>query len=64
MVAYLEKVKADLQNFSRYEIKHVDREGNSNVNALAKLVTSKDAVLLRLVPVEIIPEPSIESETW
>ena len=59
MASYLEKVKAELQNFSRYEIKHVDREDNSNADALAKLATSKDAELLRLVPVEIIPELSI-----
>ena len=59
MAASLEKVRAELQNFSRYEIKHVDREDNLNVDAMAKLATSKDAELLCLVPVEIIPEPSI-----
>ena len=25
MAAYLEKVKAELQNFSKYEVKHIDR---------------------------------------
>ena len=60
MVAYLEKVKVDLQNFSRYEIKHVDREGNSNADALAKLGTNKDAELLRLVPDDIME--AIDSE--
>ena len=59
MAAYLEKVKAELQNFSRYEIKHVDRKDNSNADALAKLATSKDTELLRLVPVEVIPETSM-----
>ena len=59
MAAYLEKIKAELQKFFRYEIKHVDHEGNSNADALAKLATSKFAELLRLGPVEIIPEPSI-----
>ena len=59
MAAYLEKVKAELQNFCKYGIKHVDREGNSNADLLAKLATRKDTELLRLVPVEIIPELSI-----
>ena len=59
MLADLEKPKAKLQKFSKYEIKHIDREENLNVDALAKLATSKDSELLRLVPVEIIPELSI-----
>ena len=59
MTTYLEKVKAELQDFSKYEINHIDCENNSNADALAKLATSKDAELLHLVPVEIIPEPSI-----
>ena len=59
IVGNLKKVKAELQNIFRYEIKHIDREDNSNTDALAKLATSKDVELLRLVPVEIIPEPSI-----
>ena len=40
-------------------MKHIDREDNSNADALAKLATSKDAKLFRLVPIEVIPEPSI-----
>ena len=60
MVAYLEKVKAELQNFPRYEIKHIDREDNSNADALAKLGTNKDAELLRLVPDDIME--AIDSE--
>ena len=59
MAAYLEKVKAELQNFSGHEVKHIDREDNSNADALAKLTTSRDAELLHLVPIEIIPKPSI-----
>ena len=59
MAACLENVKVELQNFSRYKVKHIDRADNSNVDALAKLATSRDTELLRLVPVEIIPEPSI-----
>lgn len=62
MAAYLEKVKAELRNFSRYEIKHIDREDNANADALAKLATSRDAELLRLVPIEIVNEPSITKQ--
>ena len=59
MAAYLEKVKAELQNFPRHEVKHIDREDNANANALEKLATSRDAELLRLVLIEIVAEPSI-----
>ena len=59
MTAYLEKVKVELQNFSRHGEKHIDREDNSNADALTKLTTRRDAELLRLVPVEIVTEPSI-----
>ena len=59
MAAYLENVKAELQNFSRYEVKHIDCEDNSNADTLAKLATNKDVELLRLIPVEIIPKPRI-----
>ena len=59
MAAYLENVKVELQNFSRHEVKHIDREDNSNADALAKLATNRDAELLRLVLIEIIPEQSI-----
>ena len=60
MAAYLKKVKVELQKFSRYEIKHIDREDNSNADALAKLGTNKDAELLRLVPDDIME--AIDSE--
>ena len=59
MAAYLEKVKAELQNFSKHEVKHINGKDNSNADALAKLATSRDSKLLRLVPIKIIPEPSI-----
>ena len=62
MAAYLEKVKAELQNFSRHEVKHIDRKDNSNTDALAKLATSRDSEILCLVLIEIIPEPSIAKQ--
>ena len=62
MAAYLEKVKAELRNFSRHEVKNIDREDNANADPLAKLATSRDAELLRLVPIEIVTEPSITKQ--
>ena len=62
MAAYLEKVKAELQNFSKHKVKHIDREDNSNADELAKLATSRESELLRLVPIKIIPEPSIAKQ--
>ena len=62
MAAYLEKVNVELRNFSRHEVKHIDREDNANADALAKLATSRDAELLRLVPIEIVTEPSITKQ--
>ena len=59
MANYLEKVKAELQHFSKYQGIHIDREDNTNADALAKLATSKDADLLYLIPVEVVREPSI-----
>ena len=43
MATCLERVKAELQKFSRHEVKHIDREDNSNADALAKLATSRDS---------------------
>ena len=54
IAAYLERVKAELQNFSRYEVKRINREDNSNADALAKLATSKDEGLFRLVPSQVL----------
>ena len=62
MAANLEKVKAELWNFSRHEMKHIDLEDNANADALAKLATSRDAEHLRLVPIEIVAEPSITKQ--
>ena len=62
MAAYLEKVKVKLRNFSRHEVKHIDRDDNANADALGMLATSRDAELLRLVPIEIISEPSFTKQ--
>ena len=51
MASFLEKVKAKLLNFSRHEVKYIDREDNLNANALTKLATTRNAELFRLVPI-------------
>ena len=43
-------------------MKHIDREDNANTGALAKLATSRDAELFRLVPIEVVTEPSITKQ--
>ena len=48
-----------LKNFIRVQIKHVPRAENSRVDALAKLVTTSQEDLGRLIPVEHLPEPSV-----
>ena len=62
MIAYLEKVKAELEQFSKYKIKYIGCKENTNTGALAKLTTSKDGELLHLVLVEIIAEPNIAKQ--
>jgi len=58
MAAYLKKAKEALGKLSAYDIQQVPRAENSNADALAKLATSKDAELLKLVPVEVLKVPS------
>ncbi|XP_024024509.1 uncharacterized protein LOC112092474 [Morus notabilis] len=62
MAAYLEKVKEALEKLSAYDIQQVPMAENSNADALARLATSKDAELLRLVPVEVLKTPSTKGK--
>ena len=59
MILYLKKVRELLKKFIRVQVKHVPREENSRVDALAKLVTASQEDLGRLIPVEHLPEPSV-----
>ena len=59
MAAYLEKVKAALEKFVFYSVEQIPREHNATTDALARLATSKEDEELNVVPVEIIPQPSI-----
>ena len=59
MVAYLWKAKDLLNAFSSFKIQQVPREQNTQVNALARLASTKDSKLLEVVPVEFLNTPSI-----
>ena len=63
MILYLKKVKELLKKFMRVQIRHVPRTENSRANSLAKLATSSQEDLDRLVPVEHLSEPSVSIES-
>ena len=59
MILYLKKVRALLKEFIRVQVRHVSRIENSRADALAKLATTSREDLDGLVPVEHLPEPSV-----
>ena len=59
MILYLKKVRELLKKFLRVQVKHVPRAENSRADALAKLVTTSQEDLGRLILVEHLPEPSV-----
>ena len=59
MILYLKKVRELLKNFVRVQISHVPKAENSRADALAKLATTSQEDLDRLVPVEHLSEPSV-----
>ena len=59
MVAYLQKDKDLLSAFSSFKIQQVPRGRNTQADALARLVSTKDSELLEVIPVEFLSAPSI-----
>ena len=59
MILYLKKVQELLKKFLRVQVKHVPRAEKSRVDALAKLATTSQEDLGKLIPVEHLPEPSV-----
>ena len=59
MILHLKKVRELLKTFVRVQIRHVPRMENSRVDALAKLATTSQEDLDRLVPVEHLMERSV-----
>ena len=59
MILYLKKVRELFKKFIRVQVRHVPRAENSRADALAKLATTSQEDLGRLVPVEHLLEPSM-----
>ena len=59
MILYLKKVLELLKNFTWVQVRHVPRAKNTRADALAKLATTPQEDLDRLIPVEHLPEPSV-----
>ena len=59
MVLYLKKVREPLKKFIRVQVRHVPRAEYTRVDALAKLATVPQEDLDKLIPVEHLPEPSM-----
>ena len=59
MASYLEKAKKLLRQFDTVTITQVPRNENSNAEALARLAMGLEDSLLKIVPFEILEEPSI-----
>ncbi|KAL5563474.1 hypothetical protein UlMin_033221 [Ulmus minor] len=59
MAFYLEKAKELLGQFDTVTITQIPRNENTNADALARLATGLEDSLLKMVPLEILDEPSI-----
>ena len=62
MATYLDKAKEQLTLFSVASIDVIPRSRNSNVDALAKLASTRDTDQLDAVSVEFVAEPSIHPQ--
>ena len=59
MILYLKKVRELLKKFVQVQVRYVPRAENSQANALAKLAMASQEDLDRRIPVEHLPETSI-----
>ena len=59
MILYLNKERELLKKFIRVQVRHVPRAENARANSLAKLTTTPQEDLDRLILVEHLPEPSV-----
>ena len=62
MMAYLAKVKERSESFKTFEIKHVPRSENRQVDALSKLASSSIDGYQKSIHWEILHQPTIASE--
>ena len=63
MIFYLKKVRELLKKFTRVQARHVPKAENTRTDALAKLATTSQEDLDRLIPVEHLPEPSVNIDS-
>ena len=61
MAGYLQKAKELLGSFSSYTISQIPRSQNTEADALALLASTKDIDQLKIVPVETLDSPSIQT---
>ena len=59
MILYLKKVRELFKKFIRVQVGHVPRVENMRAYALAKLATASQEDLDRPIPIEHLPEPSV-----
>ena len=59
MIIYLKKVRELLKKFTRVQVRNVPRAKNTRADALAKLATTPQEDLDRMIPVEHLPEPLV-----
>ena len=60
MVAYLDEVKAISMKIKDFKICQISREENKKVDALANLASAFDFIPDRSIPLEFLPDPSID----
>ena len=60
MVAYLDEVKNMSMKIKDFKIRQIPKEENRKVDALANLVSTFDFISDRSIPLEFLPDPSIE----
>ena len=62
MAAYLEKAKELIETFLAASIEVIPLSKSTNIDALAKLASTRDAELLDVVSVEFLVEPNIRQQ--
>ena len=62
MTTYLQKAKESLGSFSSYTVSQILRSQNAEANILARLASAKDADKLKVISVETLDSPSIQTK--
>ena len=59
MTAFLSQVHQMLKEFEEYSITQISRLANANADSLARLASAAITSFTRIIPVELLPQPSI-----